>query len=698
MVALIREDLNLHPSNASSSGFPTWTIHDPVRNKFFQIEWRVYEVLRHWRHGKAKLIAQAVNRETSLEIDENFVIGVEQFFVSNQLCQVRDQEGLNKLISQNNNEKKSWFNWLLHHYLFFRVPIFKCDNFLTSALPLLNFMYSRWFMALSCSCLLVGLFLISRQWDVFVNQLLDLVSLRGLFLFLVTLILVKIAHEFGHAFTAKKYGCKVPIMGVAFLVLWPMFYTDTNESWKLKSRSQRLNVVRAGVLVELIIAAFATLAWSFLPSGFLRDMAFIMATITWVSSVIINASPFLRFDGYYLLSDYWNIPNLHDRSGRFARWWLREKLFDINEKKPEVFAKKTENLLIIFAFTVWLYRLLLFTGIALLVYNLFFKFIGIFLFLVEIIWFVIRPIWLELREWRMRKNIIFSKYRVWLWLVSLFLVIISLFVPWRGTITLEAVIEANPYSVIFAKTEGHLERFIPTDGALVAKGQMIVKLKNPNLDAQVRQLVNKIEVKKKILQLSAVDEFSWKRNAIISAELAQLKTERTALTQKIDSLNIYSPISGVFAEILPGLFVGQWLGVGQRLFSIKGSEGFKVTAYLDEENVESIEEEGLCHFKLPLLNNQNYLCSLGKIGSSSEEMIEEKMLATLYGGSIVTNYVQGDLVPSQAVYKLVADVHDKELILPHKAKGFIEIETKKRNMIDRFWLWFVSIIIREGGM
>jgi putative peptide zinc metalloprotease protein len=448
----------------------------------------------------------------------------------------------------------------------------------------------------------------------------------------------------------------------------------------------------------LIIASFATLAWNFLPIGFLRDMAFIMASITWVSSVIINASPFLRFDGYYLLSDYWNIPNLHERSGRLARWWLRERLFDINEKKPEVFRKKTEILLILFAFAVWIYRLILFTGIALLVYNLFFKFIGIFLFIIEIVWFVIRPIWLELREWRMRKNIIFLKKRFWLVLVFLFLIVISLFVPWRGTITLEAVIEAKPYSVIFAKTEGRLERFIPTDGALVAKGQLIVKLKNPNLDSQLRQLVNKIEVKKKILQLSAFDELSWKRNAIILAELVQLKTERSALTQKIDSLNIYAPTSGVYTEILSGVFVGQWLRLGQRLFSIKGNQGFKVTAYLNEEDVMSIEEGGLCHLKLPYLNNQNYLCSLRKIGSSSEGLIEEKMLATLYGGSILANSVEGGLAPSQAVYKLMADVQNKELVVPHKAKGLIEIETKKRNMINRFWLWFVSIIIREGGM
>ena len=698
MVLPIREDLNLHPSSASSYGYPSWTIHDPVRNKFFQIEWRVYEVLRHWKKGTAKLIAQAVNTETSLEIDESFVIGVEKFFLSNQLCQAGDAQSVKKLIDQNKNSKSSWLRWLLHHYLFFRVPIFKCDKFLTAAFPYIAFMYTRWFIVLSVISLFIGLFLITHQWDVFVTQLLDFFSFQGLLLFLVALVFVKIAHEFGHAFTAKKYGCKVPVMGVAFLVLWPMFYTDTNESWKLKLRSQRLNIARAGVVVELIIASFATLAWSFLPSGVLRDMTFVMATVTWISSLTINASPFMRFDGYYLLSDYWNIPNLHERSGKLARWWLREKLFDLNEKKPEVFPRRTELLLIGFAFSVWIYRLILFIGIALLVYNFFFKILGIFLFVTEIFWFVIRPIWLEIGEWRLRKALIFKKIRIWLVFVVLFLITVSLFIPWRETIVLDSVIQAKPYKVIFAKTGGRLEKFVPTEGVSVKTGELIVKFRNPNLDFKLRQLINKINVQKKMLQLSAFDELSWKRNAIIAAELAQFETERGALEKKIDSLNIYAPISGIFTEITRGLFVGQWLGSGQRLFAIKGNNGFKVTAYLSEEDVSRIEKGGSCYFKLVYRKFENYVCLLREIGSSSESRIEEKMLATLYGGNISANYIQEDLIPNQAVYKLTADIRNKKLKINYKTKGLIQINAERRNMIDRFWRWFVAIIIREGGM
>ena len=163
-------------------------------------------------------------------------------------------------------------------------------------------------------------------------------------------------------------------------------------------------------------------------------------------------------------------------------------------------------------------------------------------------------------------------------------------------------------------------------------------------------------------------------------------------------MHIYAPISGIFTEITRGLFVGQWLSSGQRLFAIKGNNGFKVTAYLSEEDVSRIEKGGSCFFKLVHREFENYVCLLREIGSSSESRIDEKMLAGLYGGNISANYIQEDLVPNQAVYKLTADIRSKKLKINYKTKGLIQINAKRKNMIDRFWRWFVAIIIREGGM
>jgi len=698
VLSRIREELDLRPAGITGYGYPSWTIHDPVRNKFFQIEWRVYEVLRHWKKGTAKLVSEAVNLETSLNIDEEFVINVEQFLYANELCHARNSNGVKFLLDQRVRSKSSWLKWLLHHYLFFRIPIFKCDKFLSATLPYIKFVFSNWFMYLSFGCLIAGLFFIAHQWDVFASQFVDFVSFQGFLFFLFTLILVKIAHEFGHAFVAKRYGCNVPVMGVAFLVLWPMFYTDTNESWKLEKKSERFNIARAGLAAELIIAAFATLTWNLVPPGFVRDMTFVMATITWVSSLAINASPFMRFDGYYLLSDFLGIPNLHERSGNIARWWLREKLFSLNEPRPEYFPHRTQILLIFFAICTWAYRVALFIGIAILVYNFFFKVLGIFLFITEIVWFVIRPVWLEIGEWKIRKEIIFARKRIWLVIAILFSIFLLLFIPWRQTLVLDAVIHAKPYKVLFTTTEGRLAKVFILEGDFVKQGGLIAKFENPDLSFKLQQVENKIKVQNTLLQLSAFDKISWKHSAVTAAELARLQSEKEALDEKIATLNIYASISGEVTQVMKGMYNGQWLGEGQRLLSIKGQEGFTVTAYISEENVSQVEKNGLCHFKLVQQGFKRYVCKLLSIGPTSEVKIEEKVLVSTYGGSISVNQIEGELIPNQALYKLSAEIENQEIKINYKAKGLIEIDAERRNIIERFWHWFLALIIREGGM
>ena len=125
-------------------------------------------------------------------------------------------------------------------------------------------------------------------------------------------------------------------------------------------------------MTELAIAAFASLLWSFLPEGALRSAAFLLATTTWLLTLGVNLNPFMRFDGYFLLSDLLEVGNLQQRSFALARWWLREQLFGFAEQPPELLPRSLRRGLVIYAFCTWLYRFFLFLGIALLVYMLFF--------------------------------------------------------------------------------------------------------------------------------------------------------------------------------------------------------------------------------------------------------------------------------------------------------------------------------------
>lgn len=398
----LREELDLLPGPTLPDGQPSWTMHDPIRNSFFRIDWPTLEILQRWDMDDPERISEDVNRHTTLSLTSADVEDVAKFLVQHQLVQARFAGGPRKMAEQLAHIEGTPLKWLLHHYLFFRFPLVKPDAWLTRWLPVARFFGARSFAVVTLLALVMGLTQVLRRWDVFSASLVDTFNLEGLLSYSVALFCVKLLHELGHAFTAKHFGCRVPTMGVAFLVMWPVAYTDTNETWRLTNRFQRLRVASAGIITELVVAAWATLAWALLPEGGLQSAAFVLATTSWVATLAINASPFMRFDGYFILMDALDMPNLHGRSFALARWKLREWLFDLDEVPPEHFSPSTQAALIAFAWATWLYRLVLFLGIAGLVYVFFFKLLGVILFAVEIVWFVLWPIRAELRVWQAR--------------------------------------------------------------------------------------------------------------------------------------------------------------------------------------------------------------------------------------------------------------------------------------------------------
>ena len=196
----------------------------------------------------------------------------------------------------------------------------------------------------------------------------------------LTIACTKVIHELAHAYTAEHFGCRIPHMGIAFMVMMPLLYTDTSAAWRLKSSVSAWPSARQ---------VFWGIGFRRMGSAYVELSARRRAKERGLHARHHNLdhdarhqfkAPFMRFDGYYLLSDWLGVANLHQRSFALAKWRMRELLFGFGEKKPESFEPWKERALIIYAWATWLYRFFLFCGIALLVYHAFFKLLGIFLF------------------------------------------------------------------------------------------------------------------------------------------------------------------------------------------------------------------------------------------------------------------------------------------------------------------------------
>ena len=452
----LRDELVLREAAPDANGAPSWTLFDPLTNRYFAISWPSFEILSRWHLRDPQAVASSVSRDTPLEVVAEDVTQVAEFLSHQHLCMAFDaSERLARMREQAN---PGWLMWLLKTYLFFRVPLLRPQRLLRVLYPLVAFVFNPLFWWLVGLSGVVGVYLTARKFDVVLATLPQFLSLEGALWLAGTIVFAKLIHEFAHALTAYRYGCHVASMGVAFLVLWPVLYTDTNDVWKLPSVRQRQLVNAAGIAAELALACAALLAWHLLPEGPWRGAAFLLATTTWIMTLAVNLNPFMRFDGYFLMSDALGIKNLHERAFALGRWRLREWLFGLREPAPEALPSGMRNLLVWFAFGVWLYRLILFVGIALLVYHLFFKLLGIILMVLELWWFIARPVVREAREWLSRREQISMNFAVIRTLLVCGALLWLMLTPWRTQVEAPALFHAQRYMVVEIPDGGRLAR------------------------------------------------------------------------------------------------------------------------------------------------------------------------------------------------------------------------------------------------
>lgn len=630
----LRQELAIHPGQEDADGAPTWNLHDPSDNRFFQLSWPAFEILSRWHLGRVSALLEAVRHETTLDLGPEDVEAVFGFLVQHHLLAARGAEDSARLSRASAATRMSKPMWLLKHYLFFRIPLVRPMTFLQAMLPRLGWLFTRqlWWAVLGIA--LLGLYLVSQQWDGFLHTFAAYSGWQGLLGIGLALSVSKVAHELGHAFTAYRHGCRVPHMGMAFMVMVPMLYTDTNEAWKLPSRRARMQIGAAGMATEIALAACATLLWSFLPDGPLRAGVFLLATSTWLITLAINLSPFMRFDGYFLLSDWLGLPNLHERSFALGRWHLREWLFGWGDAPPENFPPRRHRFLIGFAYATWLYRLVLFLGIALLVYHLFFKALGVLLLIVELGWFIAQPIQREMKVWwqqrdRMRWN------RASLRSLSLLLVaLVLLCVPWPRGVEAPAVLGAQQAQWLYAPAPARLRTLAVKIHQPVQADQTLLTLESPELRYQLGLAQAREQQLRWQAQQQAFDERLQERGATLRQRWDAAREEVAGLQALAQQLQLRAGFAGSVVNLNPALQAGTWIARGERLLQIAIPQGVKIEAYVGEAALAKIDVGAAARFIADEPGLARVDCVVQSIDRIAVSTMEHPALASPFGGPI----------------------------------------------------------------
>lgn len=694
----LREELGLHPGPALATGEPSWTLEDPVRNGFFRIDWMTFEILCRWHLGSTEAIADAVDRATPLAATPDDVAAVLRFLQENQLVRPDPLASHGAMAARHKAAGGTLASRLLHHYLFFRIPLVKPDAWLTRAAPSFAPLFSGGFLRLTLLALLTGGWLVWRQWDVFRSTLADSFTPGGILAYALALTFVKCAHELGHALTAKRHGCRVPTMGLAFLVLWPVPYTDTNDVWRLPDKRKRLGVAAAGVRTELVIAVWATLAWALLPDGLLRSMAFPLATTTWIATLAINASPFMRFDGYFVLSDWLDMPNLHARAFALARWDLRERLFGLGEAPPEYFPPRRHAWLIVFAWSVWIYRLVLFLGIAVLVYHFFIKLLGILLFCIEMSWFVIRPIAAEIGVWRSLWPRLKASGRARRSLVLLGLALLLVLLPWPTRVQSGAMLRPAQVFPVHAPERAQVAALPHQEGTRVASGQPLMRFAAPENGSRREALDAQAERLRWQIGASGFDAEQRAQSGVLREQLATLEAQLALLAEEEARYQPHAPFDGVLRDVEPELAPGVWVAKGERVAVLVGEGGHEASSYLDEETVRRVAVGDSAHFYPEGLGGPVLRLRVANIDRDATRTLPGGQWAAPLGGPVQAREKGGAWYPEHAVYRVSFTVEEPAAALAGRAwRGKVVIDGRWEAPGARFVRALAALLRRETG-
>ena len=693
----LREELALFSGPRTTHGAPTWTLYDPTTHRYFRLGNLELECLQRWHLANAEHIAEAITHDTPLVAHVADIESFGQFLAAHQLIKPHGAEGLTRLAKQHQATRPGFWVWLLHNYLFMRIPVLHPDAFLKRLNPWLNFLFHPRFAGFIVTIALLAGYLVAQQWHTFSHAFLYVFTPEGMIATAAMLSLSKLTHESGHAIAASHYGCRVPTMGIALLMGLPVLWTDVTDAWRLPNRSQRLLIDAAGMLAELALAATATLVWVLLPDGAMRSGMYLLASTAWLITLTINLNPFMRFDGYYLLSDYLDIANLQDRSFALARWHLREQLFTFKLPPPEHWSRQQSRLLISYAYSVWLYRLVLFAGIAWAVYHFFFKALGLGLFAVEIGWFIVRPVAKEIAVWRDLLASLKTPLKPhWTWLIPV-LAFSILFIPWQTQLSVQGLLRAEAELTLFSPQAAQVKRVSVQEGDTVNAGQVLVELSSPDLTFKIQDARRRLAQLDEQLSAHSVELTLARHNAMDLNALHSTLAELKGLTDGQDKLTIRASFAGRIRDLSDALRVGEWL-TKDEIIGVVASPQQIVVAYTEEADLSRLQIGATAQFYADGGDFATLPLRVIAIDHTGTRQLTLSELASNYGGAIaVREDSEHHLIPEQGIYRIVLSVEKPILPLPVSVRGRLAINTAPESLLGRLLRSAAAVLIRESS-
>ena len=726
----IRRRPDLTARRQRFQGRTYWVVKDPVGLNYFYFQEEEYAVLQ-MLDGQTSLDQIQQRFEARFPPQKITLEEIQQFpgmlHQSSLVIAAVSGQG-QQLLKRRLQRRRKELLGAVSNVLCIRFKGFDPERVLNWLYPRVRWFFSPVAVVLCVMLALAALALVTVQFDVFRSKLPDFYeffSVRNAFLLAVVLAVTKILHEFGHGLACKHFGGECHEMGIMILVLTPCLYCNVSDSWLLPNKWHRAAIGAAGMYVEVVLASIATFLWWFTEPGLLNHLCLNVMFIASVSTILFNGNPLLRYDGYFILADILEIPNLRQKATRILSRKMGQWLLGIEPPDDPDLPQRKQGLFALYTVAAVLYRWFILFSILFFLYKVFepagLKIVGQAIILVSLVGLVGMPLYQLGRFFYVPGRIEqVKKPRICASLTVLALVVLGvLFIrlPHHVVCTLE--IQPREAAAVYVHVAGTLESVEVKPGDRVSCGQPLARLGNADVDLRLARMVRARD-----RYLVRLKNLQWQQHRDPQAAAAIRHTEEALRTleeqlqkakQDQDRLRLTAPADGA---VLPPPWVAPrddpdgrlpgWSGTplepenqgcllqqGTLFCQIGDPRRMEAILVIDQADIELVREGQEVEILLdqlpgePLSHNtvdgEPVNLAITEI-AKSDLAISPKRLSTKSGGELPTRTDPAGVErPMSTSYQARVPLGDPDRLLRAGLRGTAKVRVESNSLGARLW-------------
>lgn len=646
----LRPDILFSPQLAASGRY--YLLEDPLNSRFFRLGHAEYTFvsLLDGRTSIQEAFAQLSVVMPDHCLTETDLAGLCCWLVETELATTAGAPQTEHLLHRPAGQRRARRGW---NPLVFRLPLGHLERVFSVLHSLFGWVFAPAAVVAWMGLLVFAAYSVAAEWDRFLASAEGIFEAQNWLWLGAAWAVLKLAHEAAHGIVCKRYGGTVGEGGLLFILFAPLAYVDVTSSWRFSSRWQRVHVAAAGMYIELLIAAIVGIVWSQTDSGWLSHFCFNTVVMASFTTIVFNANPLMKFDGYYMLSDACGLPNLYTNGQACLRRWTKRFMFGIPVAAPPRRALEAV-FTAAFGWLSFAWRIFVCAGLLITASTLF-EGAGLVLAAAALV------MWLAVPAMKFLRYFVYGapgerpnrvRFLATAASISIACIAVCGFVRWPGECVAPGVVEYAPHTVVRAANPGFVREVFVVDGQQVVAGQQLFRMESHELSSEFQDL--KIQLLQSELKVRRHEQRS--ELAAQQAERENQKSLRKRLAEKqaeVAQLIVRAPVDGqVLSRNLAALF-GTYLNQGDELVSIGDDAAKEVRISVSQDDLDAYQAQVGKSIRVDVPNQPIWQARLDKIVPRATLQPPHAALTTVNGGPLsVRSSEAGEDSVSELGYEL----------------------------------------------